>query len=80
MSTPFENVSEAPLPYRFSKQRRRLSEGNSYSLSDEKNDDEDLEDEEEDEEDMDISNLNEKMQGMQQTKIQRNVFERETFA
>jgi hypothetical protein len=74
MSTPVENAPEAP--YRFSKQRRRLSEG--YSLSDE--DDINEEAKEEDEEDIEISNLNEKMQGMQQTTIQRNIFLRETFA
>ena len=60
MSTPFENVPEAP--YRFSKQRRRLSEGDSLSDEDDIN-------EEDKEEDMEISNLNEKMQGMQQTTI-----------
>jgi hypothetical protein len=71
MSTPFENVPEAP--YRFSKQRRRLSEGDSLSDEDDIN-------EEDKEEDMEISNLNEKMQGMQQSTIQRNIFLRETFA
>lgn len=71
MSTPFENVPEAP--YRFSKQRRRLSEGDSLS-------DEDDIHEEDKEEDMEISNLNQKMQGMQQSTIQRNIFLRETFA
>jgi hypothetical protein len=60
MSTPFENVPE--VPYRFSKQRRRLSEGDSLSDEDDIN-------EEDKEEDMEISNLNEKMQGMQQTTI-----------
>lgn len=71
MPTPFENVPEAP--YRFSKQRRRLSEGDSLS---------DVNDitEEENDEDMEISNLNEKMQGMQQATIQRNIFLRESFA
>ena len=59
MSTPFENVPEAP--YRFSKQRRRLSEGDSLSDEDDINE----EAKEEDEEDMEISNLNQKMQGMQ---------------
>jgi hypothetical protein len=74
MSTPFENVPEAP--YRFSKQRRRLSEGDSLSNEDDINE----EAKEEDEEDMEISNLNQKMQGMQQSTIQRNIFLRETFA
>jgi hypothetical protein len=74
MSTPFENVPEAP--YRFSKQRRRLSEGDSLSDEDDINE----EAKEEDEEDMEISNLNQKMQGMQQSTIQRNIFLRETFA
>ena len=71
MPTPFENVPEAP--YRFSKQRRRLSEGDSLS---------DVNDitEEENDEDMEISNLNEKMQGMLQATIQRNIFLRESFA
>ena len=74
MSTPFENVPEAP--YRFSKQRRRLSEGDSLSDEDDINE----EAKEDDEEDMEISNLNQKMQGMQQSTIQRNIFLRETFA
>jgi hypothetical protein len=74
MSTPVENAPEAP--YRFSKQRRRLSEGDSLSDEDDINE----EAKEEDEEDIEISNLNEKMQGMQQTTIQRNIFLRETFA
>ena len=38
------------------------------------------EDKEEDEDDMDISNLDDKMQGMQETTMQRNIFLRETFA
>lgn len=71
MSTPFGDVPEAP--YRFSKQRRRLSEGDSLS-------DEDDIHEEDKEEDMEISNLNQKMQCMQQSTIQRNIFLRETFA
>jgi hypothetical protein len=74
MSTPVENTPEAP--YRFSKERRRLSEGDSLSDEDDINE----EAKEEDEEDIEISNLNEKMQGMQQTTIQRNIFLRETFA
>jgi hypothetical protein len=74
LSTPVENAPEAP--YRFSKQRRRLSEGDSLSDEDDINE----EAKEEDEEDIEISNLNEKMQGMQQTTIQRNIFLRETFA
>jgi hypothetical protein len=74
MSTPFENIHE--VPYRFSRQRRRLSEGDSLSYEDGTHE----EDKEEDEDDMDISNLNDKMQGMQETTMQRNIFLRETFA
>ena len=74
MSTPFENIPEAP--YRFSRQRRRLSEGDSLSDDDGVNE----EDKEEDEDDMDISNLNDKMQDMQETTMQRNIFLMETFA
>jgi hypothetical protein len=73
MSNPFENIPEAPN--RFSRQRRRLSEGDSLSYEDGTHE----EDKEEDEDDMDISNLNDKMQGMQETTMQRNIFLRETF-
>ena len=66
------NENEPDVPYRFSRQRRRLSEGDciesDYDVS------EGAKDEEDEEAEGEFSNLDAKMQGIQQAVVQRNVF------